>query len=93
MQLARDHNIELADTFKIEYNPYIYHPDYMLRLRSILDKHDIKIQAYAPMISLTYATDGPVSPVVKKIAESKGATEAQVLLAWAHQYGGGCAVT
>jgi hypothetical protein len=60
-----------------------------------MDANDIKIQAYGPLSSIVRAPGGPVDDVVKRIAEGKGegVTEAQVLLAWAYQYGGGCVVT
>lgn len=65
----------------------------MLRLRKALDADDIKIAAYGPITSLFRSTDGPVDPIVKRIAGEKGVTEAQVLLAWAHQHSGGVLVT
>jgi diketogulonate reductase-like aldo/keto reductase len=43
--------------------------------------------------SLSRTPGGPVDPVVKKIAEAHKATEAQVLLKWAQQFGGGTVVT
>ena len=65
----------------------------MLRLREMLDKHGIKIQAYGPLNSVHRVTGGPVDPVAKRIAEAHNVTESQVLLAWASQFGGGCVVT
>lgn len=58
-----------------------------------MDKHQIKIEAYGPLSPLFRAPGGPVDPVVKDLAGKYGCTEAQVLLAWAKQYGGGVAVT
>jgi diketogulonate reductase-like aldo/keto reductase len=65
----------------------------MLRLRQVLDEHDIKIEAYSPLTSLFRSTGGPVDPVVSRIANERGVTDAQVLLAWAKQHGGGVDVT
>lgn len=56
-------------------------------------KYDVKFQAYGPLSSLSRTPGGPVDPVVKKIAEAHKATEAQVLLKWAQQFGGGTVVT
>lgn len=65
----------------------------MLRLRKVMDSENIKIEAYGPLTSLFRSTDGPVDPIVKRIAEERKVTEAQVLLAWAHQHGDGVVVT
>lgn len=80
---------------QIEYNPYLFHAPNMIRLRQVMDADNIRIQAYCPLSPLVRTPGGPVDGVVKQIAETKGGgvTEPQVLLAWAHQYGGGCVVT
>ncbi|KAL1409527.1 hypothetical protein Q8F55_003511 [Vanrija albida] len=91
---------ELAETWEIpaavnqiEYSPYLYHHAQIERLAATQKKYDVKFQAYGPLSSLSRSTGGPLDPVVKKIAEKHGATEAQVLLKWAQQYGGGTVVT
>ncbi|KAI9634003.1 NADP-dependent oxidoreductase domain-containing protein [Dioszegia hungarica] len=78
---------------QIEYHPYVYHAPNMLRLRSLMDAHDIKIEAYGPLTALFRSTGGPVEKVIRGIAEKHGSTEAQVHLAWAKQYGDGVIVT
>ncbi len=65
----------------------------MLRLFDLCKEHKIAIQCYGPLNSLFRSTDGPVDPVVKKIAEEKSASESQVLIAWAAQHNGGIVVT
>jgi diketogulonate reductase-like aldo/keto reductase len=65
----------------------------MLRLLEFQKKHDIKVQAWAPLASIWRAPGGPVDPVVKRIAKEKEVTESQVLLAWAARYTDGGVVT
>ncbi|TXT04257.1 hypothetical protein VHUM_04255 [Vanrija humicola] len=91
---------ELAQTWEIpaavnqiEYSPYIYHSKQIERLAAVQKKYDVKFQAYGPLSSLSRSPGGPLDPVVKKIAEKHNATEAQVLLKWAQQFGGGTVVT
>jgi diketogulonate reductase-like aldo/keto reductase len=65
----------------------------MVRLVDLQKKHDIKVLAWAPLAPIWRAPDGPVDPVVKRIASEKGVTESQVLLAWAARYTKGGVVT
>lgn len=65
----------------------------MLRLRTTMNEHDIKIQAFGPLSSLFRFPGGPIDMIVSRIAKERGVTEAQVLLAWAKHYGGGVVVT
>lgn len=78
---------------QIEYHPYVAHEPLMKRLRAIMDKHGIKVQAYAPLAPLHSAAGGPVDSAVQKIADDEDKSPAQVLLQWAAQYGGGTVVT
>lgn len=78
---------------QIEYHPYVAHEPNMKRLRALMDKHNIKIQAYSPLASLHSAAGGPVDAAVEKIANDEDKTPSQVLLQWAAQYGGGTVVT
>ncbi|RSH89733.1 hypothetical protein EHS25_001718 [Saitozyma podzolica] len=78
---------------QIEFNPYIAHAPNVQRLLKLCKEHDIKIEAYGPLNSVFRSTDGPLDPVVDKVAKAKGATPGQVLLRWATQYTGGIAVT
>ena len=59
---------------QIEYHPYLQQP----KLRAYLEKNDILLSAYAPLVPLTTKADGPLSPVVEKIAKKEGKTPAQV---------------
>lgn len=77
----------------MEYHPYVYHAPNMLRLRSIMDTEHIKVIAYGPLCPMFRSKDGPVDPVVARIADRHGVGQDEVLLAWATQYGGGAAVT
>jgi len=65
----------------------------MLRLVEFQKKHDIKVQAWAPLAPIWRAPGGPVDPVVKRIAKDKGVTGSQVLIAWAARYTDGGVVT
>lgn len=65
----------------------------MKRLRTLMDKHQIKVQAYAPLATLHSAAGGPVDSAVEKIGYDEFKTPAQVLLQWAAQAGGGTVVT
>lgn len=78
---------------QIEYHPYVAHEPLMKRLRAIMDKHDIKVQAYSPLAPLHSASGGPVDSAVQKVAVDEEKTPSQVLLQWAAQYGGGTVVT
>lgn len=78
---------------QLEYHPYVAHEPLMKRLRSLMDKHQIKVQAYAPLATLHCAAGGPVDAAVEKVAIDEFKTPAQVLLQWAAQYGGGTVVT
>ena len=91
---------ELSKTWKIppavnqiEFHPYVYHADNMLRLVDVLKKHDIKIESYGPQSPLFRSPGGPVDAVVERIAKEKHLTPGQVLLLWAAQYTGGVVVT
>lgn len=61
---------------QIEYHPYLQQP----KLHAYLEKNDILLSAYAPLVPLTTKADGPLSPVVEKIAKKEGKTPAQVSL-------------
>ncbi|OXG09930.1 aldose reductase [Cryptococcus neoformans Tu401-1] len=92
--------MELQKTWKvvpsvnqIEFHPYNYHADNMLRLQDFCHSNKITIQCYGPLTPLTKAPGGPVDPVVKKIAQAKGYEGSQVLLNWAAQKSQGVVVT
>ncbi|WWC87662.1 uncharacterized protein L201_002553 [Kwoniella dendrophila CBS 6074] len=92
--------LEIEKTWKvapsvnqIEYHPYVFHAANVQRLLTLQKKHDIKVEAYGPLTSLTGAKGGPADEVVKEIAKSKGIGESQVLLNWALQTTQGVVVT
>lgn len=91
--LARFASLRRTLTNQLEYHPYVAHEPLMKRLRSLMDKHQIKVQAYAPLATLHSAAGGPVDAAVEKVANDEFKTPAQVLLQWAAQYGGGTVVT
>ena len=57
------------------------------------EKYRIKISAYASLSSLHRSRDGVLDPVVNGIADNRGMTESQVLLAWALQVTEGPVIT
>jgi hypothetical protein len=59
---------------QIEFHPYLQQP----KLRAYLEKNDILLSAYAPLVPLTTKKDGPLTPVIEKIAKKEGKTPAQV---------------
>ena len=65
----------------------------MQRLLNFQHKHNIAVQAYAPLSPIVRFEGGPVDPVVKRIADQRGASASQVLLAWAAKFAHGCVVT
>ena len=65
----------------------------MVRLVEFQKKHDIKVQAWAPLAPIWRAPGGPVDHVVERIAKGNGVFESQVLLAWAARYTDGGVVT
>ncbi|WWC60088.1 uncharacterized protein I303_102652 [Kwoniella dejecticola CBS 10117] len=92
--------LEIEKTWKmppsvnqIEYHPYNFHAPNVQRLLAIQKKHNIHVEAYGPLTSLTGAKNGPVDDVVEAIAKSKGIEESQVLLNWARQTTDGVVVT
>jgi hypothetical protein len=59
---------------QIEFHPYLQQP----KLCAYLAENDILLSAYAPLVPLTTKTDGPLTPVVEKIAKNASKTPAQV---------------
>ncbi|WVQ79068.1 hypothetical protein IAT38_001162 [Cryptococcus sp. DSM 104549] len=92
--------VELEKTWKvvpsvnqIEYHPYVYHAPNMLRLTSYCAAHNITLECYGPLSSITRAPGGPVDAPVARIAAAHGLEPSQVLLQWAAQKSGGVIVT
>ncbi|WVQ75177.1 hypothetical protein IAR50_004787 [Cryptococcus sp. DSM 104548] len=79
---------------QIEYHPYSL-AHYLPTLLPLCKKHDIKISAYGPLMSLIRHKEGPVDEVVRRIVQERGLgeTEGQVLLRWSHETTGGIVVT
>jgi 2-dehydropantolactone reductase len=59
---------------QIEFHPYLQQN----KLRQYLAENDILLEAYAPLVPLTTKTDGPLTPIIDKIAKKQGKTPAQV---------------
>jgi diketogulonate reductase-like aldo/keto reductase len=59
---------------QIEFHPYLQQD----KLRQYLAENDILLEAYAPLVPLTTKTDGPLTPILDKIAKKQGKTPAQV---------------
>jgi diketogulonate reductase-like aldo/keto reductase len=83
----------LMNDEKIELHPYVYHADNVQRLLVFQQKHNIAVQAYAPLSPIVRDQGGPVDPIVERIAAERGVSASQVLLAWAARYSHGCVVT
>jgi diketogulonate reductase-like aldo/keto reductase len=62
---------------QVELNPFCYRR----RLIEACEHHDIAVEAYSPLGTGLHLND----PTVKRVAESDGATPAQVLVRWAVQ--------
>ena len=60
---------------QIEFHPYLQQP----KLCKFLADHEIRVQGYSPLVPLTAKPEGPLSPVLEKIAAKKGKTTAQVI--------------
>ncbi|KAL0242226.1 hypothetical protein I308_105855 [Cryptococcus tetragattii IND107] len=92
--------LELQKTWKvvpsvnqIEFHPYNFHANNMIRLQDFCHSNKITIQCYGPLTPLTKAPGGPVDSVVKRIAQAKGYEDSQILLNWAAQKSEGVVVT
>lgn len=69
---------------QIEAHPYLFQPE----LHEFAKKNNIHITAYSPLGGNTLGKPKVTDdPKIKAIAEKKGVTEAQVLIAWAAQKG------
>lgn len=63
---------------QVEYHPYLQQPT----LYQFCQDHNILVQAYAPLASLTKFPDGPIDAAVAAAAAAHQVTPAQVLLRW-----------
>jgi len=66
---------------QILFHPYVYVQQ--LPILEIGAAHNIVTEAYSPLTPVTSRRGGPVDIPLKKIGERLGATDDQVLLAWA----------
>ena len=63
---------------QIEFHPYLQHG-------SLLEYHrnkDIKVAAYAPLIPITKASDGPLTPYLEELAKKYAVNPGEILLRW-----------
>ena len=63
---------------QIEFHPYLQHGN----LLEYLKNKDIKVAAYAPLIPVTKASDGPLTPVLEKLAKKYAVHPSEILLRW-----------
>nr|XP_018260513.1 uncharacterized protein I303_07435 [Kwoniella dejecticola CBS 10117]OBR82671.1 hypothetical protein I303_07435 [Kwoniella dejecticola CBS 10117] len=79
---------------QIEFHPYSL-PTYKPTLIPLCLGNDIKIAAYASLMSLVRHQGGPVDGVVQRISQERGngETEGQILLRWSVQTSGGIVIT
>jgi len=70
---------------QILFHPYVYAQQ--LPILEFGAAHDIVTEAYSALTPVTSCRGGPVDKPLKKIAERLGATDDQVLLAWAKAKG------
>jgi diketogulonate reductase-like aldo/keto reductase len=68
---------------QIEYNPYLQQPE----LIQYCKNQGIFVSAYSPLAPLNSKPDGPIPPVVEKIAIKYLRSPAQILLQWVLQKG------
>jgi len=70
---------------QIVLHPYVYKQQ--TRLLEYLSEKGIVVEAYSPLIPVTQLPGGPVDKPVKAAAKRLGATDDQILLAWAKAKG------
>ena len=63
---------------QIEYHPYLQHGD----LVEYHNNKGIKLSAYGPQVPITKASDGPLTPVLEKLAKKYAVNPGEVLLQW-----------
>ena len=63
---------------QIEYHPYLQHGDLIMYHRN----KDIKLAAYSPQIPITKAANGPVTPIIEKLAKKYAVGPGEILLRW-----------
>ncbi|KAI9671145.1 MAG: hypothetical protein M1817_003652 [Caeruleum heppii] len=63
---------------QIEHHPYLQRSNLLTYLR----EKNIAVAAYSPLAPLTASKNGPVDPVVQRLARKYGVSEAVVLLRW-----------
>jgi diketogulonate reductase-like aldo/keto reductase len=68
---------------QIEYHPYLQHGD----LVQYLQKQDIRVAAYGPLVPLTKETGGPLDPKVQELAHKYAVNPEEILLRWAIEMG------
>jgi diketogulonate reductase-like aldo/keto reductase len=66
---------------QIEVHPYLPQPD----LVKFCKANQIQVAGYSGLMSLTRKKGGPLDPIVQQLAQSKGVSEAQVLMSWGLQ--------
>ncbi|KAL8735681.1 MAG: hypothetical protein Q9181_002744 [Wetmoreana brouardii] len=63
---------------QIEYHPYLQHGD----LIAYHNNKDIKLAAYGPLVPITKASDGPLTPLLEQLAKKYAVNPGEILLRW-----------
>lgn len=68
---------------QIEFHTYLQHSDLVQFHKS----KDIKIAAYGPLVPLTKVQNGPVTPIIEKLAHKYAVNPGEILLRWVMEQG------
>lgn len=69
---------EVTDAFKIEFHPYLQHPD----LIAYHKQKGIATSAYGPLTAVTKAAGGPVDGIYASLAKKYGVSPGEIALRW-----------
>lgn len=70
---------------QIEYHPYLQNQQ--PGIVKFCKDNNIQLEAYGPLVPIVHAPEGPLTPMLKSLAEKYSKTEAQILLRWVYQTG------
>ena len=63
---------------QIEFHPYLQHGN----LIQYHKNKDIKLSAYSPQVPITKASEGPLTPILEKLAKKYAVNPGEILLRW-----------
>jgi diketogulonate reductase-like aldo/keto reductase len=69
---------------QIEFHPYAQHHGTLLQY---MKNKDIKVAAYGPLVPVTKAKDGPLTPMLESLARKYGVNPGEILLRWCIEQG------